>query len=194
MGGIRQGRARSYRPVRLCPCPLVQEAPDHDRRCAAGCEARLAQSREAAARIAAAGFVTIGLDHFAKPSDGMTAAAASRELARNFQGYTVDGADALIGLGASSIGRLPQGHVQNMLAIGQYEQMVGKGGLAVMRGIELSPEDRVRGWVIERLMCDLGFSRAELRESGGHVVEHLPLHDLDAAQARQFDDALLLEL
>jgi oxygen-independent coproporphyrinogen-3 oxidase len=125
-------------------------------------KARFAQSREAAARIVAAGLVPIGLDHFAKPSDGMAAAAASRSLGRNFQGYTVDSADALIGLGASSIGRLPQGHVQNMPATGQYEQMTGEGGLAVVRGIELSADDRVRGWVIERLMCDFGFSRADL--------------------------------
>ena len=134
-------------------------------------KARFAQSRKAAARILAAGFVPIGLDHFAKPSDGMAAAAASRNLSRNFQGYTVDGADALIGLGASSIGRLPQGYVQNMPATGQYEQIALKGGLAVVRGIELSPEDRVRGWVIERLMCDFGFSRADLLARFGGAAE-----------------------
>ncbi len=134
-------------------------------------KARFAQSREAAARIVAAGFVPIGLDHFAKPTDGMAAAAAGRNLSRNFQGYTVDGADALIGLGASSIGRLPQGHVQNMPATGQYEQMAGKGGLAVVRGIELSPEDRVRGWVIERLMCDFAFSRAGLLARFGKAAQ-----------------------
>jgi oxygen-independent coproporphyrinogen-3 oxidase len=123
--------------------------------------ARLEQSSVAAERIVAAGYVQIGLDHFALPSDTMAVAAASGGLARNFQGYAVDAADALIGLGASSIGRLPQGYVQNMPATGQYERMVTAGGLAAVRGITLSDDDRVRGWVIERLMCDFAFSVEE---------------------------------
>jgi len=124
--------------------------------------ARFEQSQFAADRIAAAGYISIGLDHFAKPSDSLSLAHAEGTLRRNFQGYTVDDADALIGLGASSIGRLPQGYVQNLPAIGQYERAVSEGGLAVTRGIELSPDDLARGFVIERLMCDFGFSRTEL--------------------------------
>jgi oxygen-independent coproporphyrinogen-3 oxidase len=157
-------------------------------------KARFEQSRQAARTIEAAGYVPVGLDHFAKPSDSMALAAASRKLRRNFQGYAVDGADALIGLGASAIGRMPQGYVQNMPATGQYEQMVGTGGLAVVRGIELGEGDRVRGWVIERLMCDFGFSRAELLARSGqaartvlHEAEFLAADDRDGVFLRQGD-------
>lgn len=73
----------------------------------------------AAARAAcfrAAGYVPVGLDHFARPDDPLAAALRGGRLRRNFQGYTTDRAPALLGLGASAIGRLPQGHVQNHAA------------------------------------------------------------------------------
>ena len=70
-------------------------------------------------------------------------------------GYTSDAGDALIGLGASAIGRVPQGYVQNAPDIGGYARPIGAGRLATVRGIVLSADDRLRGRVIERLMCDL---------------------------------------
>lgn len=136
-----------------------------------GAAERLAQSRLAAEMIAGAGYVAIGLDHFAWPGDAMARALADGSLTRNFQGYTVDGADALIGLGASSIGRLPQGYVQNMPATGEYQKLVEKGELATVRGIALTQHDRARGWVIERLMCDYAFSRAELTARFGNAAK-----------------------
>jgi hypothetical protein len=68
--------------------------------------------------------------------------------------YSVDAADALIGLGASVIGRLPQGHVQNAPDIGGYSRAIAGGRFATVRGIAMSPDDRLRGRIIERLMCD----------------------------------------
>ncbi len=76
-------------------------------------------------------------------------------MLRNFQGYTDDDADALIGLGASSISRLPQGFAQNNPAVGNYTRAIAEGNLATVRGIALSEDDRLRGRIIERLMCDL---------------------------------------
>ena len=133
-------------------------------------EERLRQSTAAAARIAAAGYVAIGLDHFAKPADRLAIAAGSGQLRRNFQGYTTDAAPALIGLGASSIGSLPQGYVQNITATGEYIRAIKARGLAIARGIALNSEDRLRGWVIERLMCDLQISIAELRGRFGSAA------------------------
>lgn len=124
--------------------------------------ARLEQAAAAAELILAAGYEAVGMDHFALPSDSLAAAARSGTLRRNFQGYTTDQADALIGLGASSIGLLPHGYVQNMPATGEYERRVHSGGLATVRGFALSNADRMRAWVIERLMCDFAFSRCEL--------------------------------
>ena len=101
------------------------------------------------------GYVAIGLDHYALPSDAMAKAAAARRLKRGFQGYTTDGAPALIGFGASSIGSLPQGYVQNAPTAAAYIKEIEAGRLATVRGVAVSANDRLRRDVIERVMCDL---------------------------------------
>ncbi len=120
-----------------------------------GLEERLRQSEEIRARLCASGYAAIGLDHFAKPSDTLAVAQRNGRLARNFQGYTTDDAPALIGLGASSIGSLPQGYVQNAPDVPTYRAAISASRLATARGVKLSDEDRLRRHVIERLMCDL---------------------------------------
>ncbi|MCL6707794.1 oxygen-independent coproporphyrinogen III oxidase [Pseudomonas sp. R2.Fl] len=126
-------------------------------------EARYEQMTRAAEMLVAAGYQPIGIDHFAKPSDSLAVAAREGRLRRNFQGYTDDAANALIGLGASSIGQLPQGYVQNMPATGEYQKMASGDGLCVVRGIELCEDDRLRAHVIEQIMCNFGFDFAEVR-------------------------------
>ena len=101
------------------------------------------------------GYVAIGLDHYALPSDPMAKAAAGRRLRRSFQGYTTDSAPALIGFGASSIGSLPQGYVQNAPTAAAYAREIGDDRLATVRGIALRADDRLRRDVIERIMCEL---------------------------------------
>ncbi|OAE47144.1 oxygen-independent coproporphyrinogen III oxidase [Agrobacterium tumefaciens] len=132
---------------------------------------RYRQMAMAGEMLQRAGYSQIGLDHFAKPSDTLCKAAEAGALRRNFQGYTTDTADALIGLGASSIGRLPQGYVQNMVATAEYQRMVGKGGLAAVKGIELSPDDHLRSHVIERLMCDFSIDLSDLQRRFGKVSQ-----------------------
>jgi oxygen-independent coproporphyrinogen-3 oxidase len=116
----------------------------------AGAEERLEQSLAAADHLIAAGYVAIGLDHFALPGDPL----CEGPLRRNFQGYTSDPYPTLIGLGASSIGRLPQGYVQNRVGELPWRADLTAGRLPVARGLALTEEDRLRGDVIERLMCD----------------------------------------
>ena len=101
-----------------------------------------------------AGYVQIGLDHFALPEDSMARALKSGTLRRNFQGYTTDQSSVLLGFGASAIGRLPQGFVQNEVAIPAYSQSVAQGRLATARGYRLTDDDRLRAEIIERIMCD----------------------------------------
>jgi oxygen-independent coproporphyrinogen-3 oxidase len=119
-----------------------------------GAGQRLAQAETARATFLALGYRPIGLDHFAVPDDDLATAGRAGRLRRNFQGYTTDNADALIGLGASAIGRLPQGFVQNAPAIGSYSVAIAAGRYATARGVALSAEDRIRGHIIERIMCD----------------------------------------
>lgn len=128
---------------------------------------RYRQMTMAAEMLSKAGYRAIGIDHFAKPADTLSRAVETGELRRNFQGYTTDTADALIGLGASAIGRLPQGYVQNMVATGEYQRMVGEGGFAVLKGIALSEEDHLRSYVIERLMCDFSLDLGDLKRRFG---------------------------
>ena len=115
---------------------------------------RLAQAEAIAAGLVGADFRRIGLDHYARPGDALAVAAENGGLHRNFQGYTTDACETLIGLGASSIGRLPQGYVQNSVLIGDYQRRIASGELAVGKGRAFAPEDRLRAAVIERIMCD----------------------------------------
>lgn len=115
---------------------------------------RHAQAEAIADALVAAGYVRVGLDHFARPGDSLAQALSSGTLHRNFQGYTTDACDSLLGFGASSIGRLPQGYVQNAVLIGDYQRRIADGALAASKGRACAPEDRLRAAVIERIMCD----------------------------------------
>lgn len=119
-----------------------------------GTAERFEQAQAAAEIFREAGYVAIGLDHFALPDDELARAQGENRLHRNFQGYTNDAADALIGLGASAISSLPQGYVQNAPDSGGYMRAIATGHLASVKGISLSRDDRMRARIIEKLMCD----------------------------------------
>ena len=120
-----------------------------------GPEDRFAQYMAATERLQQAGYVWIGLDHFALPDDPLAVALRERRLHRNFQGYTTDGASARLGFGPSAIGGLPQGFVQNVTAMPAYRTAIEAGQLPVQRGLALSDDDRLQSAVIEQLMCYL---------------------------------------
>lgn len=100
------------------------------------------------------GYEPIGIDHFARPEDGLATAQKSGHLRRNFQGYTEDTSEVLIGVGASSISRYPGGYAQNNPSTSGYQAAVRSGSLATTKGHAFSTEDRMRGRMIEVLMCD----------------------------------------
>ena len=105
--------------------------------------------------LVAGGHQAIGLDHFARTDDEMAVAQRAGRLRRNFQGYTTDEAEVLLGFGASAIGALPEGYVQNSPDYHAYESAIAAGQPATRRGLELTADDRLRRDLIERLMCDL---------------------------------------
>ncbi len=119
-----------------------------------GASERFALERTARAALAEFGYEAIGLDHFALPSDEMAVAAKSGDLHRNFQGYTTDSCDTLIGLGASSIGQTEHGFAQNDPDIGRWRKAVEAGRLPIAKGKALDADDRLRAAIIERIMCD----------------------------------------
>jgi oxygen-independent coproporphyrinogen-3 oxidase len=116
---------------------------------------RIAQAGAAHKMLTELGYTPIGLDHYADKTDSLTQALHAGKLRRNFQGYTTDDADVLIGLGVSAIGDLSQGYVQNAPDIGSYARAVTAGRLATARGIVLSDDDRIRRRIIAELMCSL---------------------------------------
>ncbi|WP_338029705.1 oxygen-independent coproporphyrinogen III oxidase [Gluconacetobacter tumulisoli] len=124
---------------------------------------RLAQRARIDAVLRVAGYRAIGLDHYARPADGLARAADAGTLRRNFQGYTVDPATVLVGVGASAISAFAQGLTQNATTAVAYAQMMAGPGrtLPVARGVRRTAGDRLRADVIEALMCNL---RADLGE------------------------------
>jgi oxygen-independent coproporphyrinogen-3 oxidase len=116
-------------------------------------DARYAQAKAAAERLVENGYLDIGLDHFALPDDSLAIAAGNGTLRRNFQGYTTDQAATLLGLGATSIGKTPSGYVQNIAETRAWSRAVEEGNLPVAKGHALSDDDRIRGYVIEQIMC-----------------------------------------
>lgn len=132
-----------------------------------------------------AGYVRIGLDHFALPDDGLVLAKGKGQLRRNFQGYTDDSAETLVGIGASAIGRMPQGFIQNAVPIRDYLARITEDRLPVAKGYAFTPEDRFRGDIIERIMCDLSVDLPELsrihgRDPGTAILDWVRIKSLIA--------------
>lgn len=118
---------------------------------------RLAQRARMDTVLREEGYLPVGLDHYALPQDALVQAASTGTLRRNFQGYTTDSCDVLLGMGASAISMLPDGYVQNITAVAPYARaMADHDGLPIARGVERTADDRLRGSLIERLMCDMG--------------------------------------
>jgi len=116
---------------------------------------RLEQFLLSEALLNDAGYASIGLDHFALPTDALAIAAHHGNLHRNFQGYTTDRSDMLIGFGASAISQLPQGYASNMRGAASWRRKIAARQLPAERILPLTLEDRLRGAVIEQLMCNL---------------------------------------
>ena len=108
------------------------------------------------------GYAEIGIDHFARPEDGMAVAQRQGTLRRNFQGYTDDTAPVLVVLGASSISRFPQGFAQNASGTSDHTKAIREGHFSTHRGHAFTGEDVLRARLIEALMCDFRISRTEM--------------------------------
>ncbi len=117
-----------------------------------GMEERFAQAAMVGEVLQGGGYAAIGFDHYAHPQDSMALAAQEGRLRRNFQGYTTDTADTLLGLGASSISALEPGYAQNAPSLDQWRNAVHDGRLPVVRGVALRGEDTVRRAAIMTLM------------------------------------------
>ena len=133
-------------------------------------EARYHATHFAGERLKAAGYLQLGIDHFALPEDSLARAAAAKTMKRNFQGYTDDPCETLIGFGASSISRFPGGYLQNAVATAAYRERVQAEGLAAHKGYVLSPRDRVTAELIDQIMCQGQIDPDVLHGPAGQAV------------------------
>ncbi|MCX9147787.1 radical SAM protein [Erythrobacter sp. WG] len=118
-----------------------------------GPQARFAMAAQAHDTLVDAGYTAVGFDHFALPHDPMARAVRQGSLRRNFQGFTDDRAEVLIGLGASAVSGFPGLLAQNDKHTGRYRKLSGEGRLSATHGIVRGPEDQRRGAVIAALLC-----------------------------------------
>jgi oxygen-independent coproporphyrinogen-3 oxidase len=137
-------------------------------------------------RLTSAGYVYIGMDHFALPDDPLAVCQREGSLQRNFQGYSTHAECDLIGLGVSAIGAVGPPYSQNARTLGQYYECVDRGELPIVRGIQLTPDDLVRRRVIQTLMCHFELSKETIEV--GHLIDfddyfRRELGELQALQA-----------
>ena len=150
--------------------------------------ARFAQRAAIDETFTGAGYRAIALDHYARADDALARAAEAGIVARNFQGYTTDPADILIGFGASAISTYPQGYLQNITAAADYAKAIRRDGVAATRGIEIDAADRLRRDVINALMC--GFSADLDAIATAHRVSPAVFEDEIARLAEHIADGL----
>ncbi len=159
-------------------------------------QGRHAQAEAIADRLAASGYEQVGLDHFALPDDDLAIAQREGRLHRNFQGYTTDACEALIGIGASAIGKFGGGYHQNEVPPGLYASRVSSGELPTAKIYNLTAEDKVRADVIERLMCNFSVDVAAVCNAHGFDPERLlkqndTLSELEKDGLVQRDDSII---
>lgn len=123
-------------------------------------------------KLTKAGYVYIGMDHFAKPGDELTRAQANKTLYRNFQGYTTKAEADLAGIGVTSISMVGDVYAQNEKNLPDYQTRVLSGQIPTHRGYRLSKDDQIRRSVITRIMCDLEVDRAHVLDPFGEDFDH----------------------
>jgi oxygen-independent coproporphyrinogen-3 oxidase len=147
-------------------------------------------------RFLDAGYLYIGMDHFALPGDELGIAQKNRTLHRNFQGYTTKAGADLYGFGVSAISGVGNAYTQNYRDLHAYQDAIARGGLATMRGYRKTHDDEIRGAVISRLLCHAVVDMAQVgrdfaldfRSYFAGELERLEEHRADNLIAYDGDD------
>ena len=156
-------------------------------------EVKLALMELAIARLGDAGYVYIGMDHFAKPGDELALAQRHGRLTRDFQGYSVAGDGDLVGLGVSSIGRVGPTYAQNVKDLDTYYERVQQGSLPVLRGMELSADDLVRRAVIQALACQFSVAKESIEIAHLIQFDTYFAEEMEALRALEADGLVELD-
>ncbi len=141
-------------------------------------------------RLTEAGYLYIGMDHFAKPDDELAIAQRRGRLHRNFQGYSTHADADLVALGVSAIGKIGPTYSQNFRDLDSYYQTLDKGTLPILRGLELTQDDLLRQCIINTLMCHFELFMEPVEIAFLISFENYFAHELDDLKKMQ-DDGLL---
>lgn len=142
-------------------------------------------------RLTDAGYVYIGMDHFAKPTDQLAIAQKEGLLYRNFQGYSTHSDCDLVGMGISSISQIGDIYAQNAKIMADYEAKIDHNELPIMRGVKLTEDDLIRRHVITEIMCNLKLDLDKVSEELGIDAREYFKADLPELDAMQ-DDGLIV--
>ncbi|MES9855449.1 MAG: oxygen-independent coproporphyrinogen III oxidase [Sedimenticola sp.] len=140
--------------------------------------------------LTAAGYVYIGMDHFARPDDELAIAQRDGTLYRNFQGYSTHAECDLVAMGVTSIGMIDATYSQNLRGLDEYYQQIDSGQLAVFRGLELNRDDLIRRDVITRLICHFQMDFSAIEEAWGINFGNYFANDLPKLQGMAQDGLL----
>jgi len=155
-------------------------------------DTKLELMRMAIRRLEAAGYVHIGMDHFAKPTDDLALAQRAGRLTRDFQGYSAGGECDLLGLGVSAIAKIGPVYAQNAKSLAEYYDALDRGRLPIQRGIELIADDLVRRAVIQALACHFELAKESI--SIGHLIDFDRYFATELAELAALEDDGLVEL
>lgn len=153
---------------------------------------RLELLKLAIRRLSDAGYVYIGMDHFAKPEDELAVAQRQGRLHRNFQGYSTHAECDLLGVGVSAISKVGPCYAQNVRTLDEYYERIDHGALPVMRGLELSPDDLLRRSIIQALMCHFEISIEALEIA--HLIDFRSYFAAEIADLRGMEEAGLIKI
>ncbi len=143
-------------------------------------------------KLTSAGYVYIGMDHFAKPDDELAVAQREGGLYRNFQGYSTHSECDLIGIGATSIGMVGDSYAQNLKGLDEYYAAIDADRLAVFRGVDLDKDDKLRRDVITRLICNFVLDKASVEQEHGINFNEYFANELKDLEGMQEDGLLKL--
>ena len=155
-------------------------------------DAKLAILQMIGQKLIAAGYVYIGMDHFARPDDELAIAQREGKLHRNFQGYSTHSDCDLIGFGVTSIGRVGDAYIQNVKELNQYDELIKQHKLPVFKGVELNDDDKLRREVISQLICHFDLTFANIEQAFSINFSDYFANELMALMPMQSDGLLSL--